>query len=185
MAQMRVFLSYTPADSTIAATVVTTLHRVGADVWFDERAQGMSQPLNEIIHQLHERLVFIVLLSEKSLASEWVRNECKYAFDLQKRFPSRLILPIVIAPLKPNAFEDLPLLVRFKRIEGPNSTPYFEAEMLERMLYTLAFIPADQTPIPSVQELEESVDTANPRPRVGCTKTLDRRAKPLPTRHHV
>jgi len=53
MMQMRVFLSYAPADSTIAAAVVTALQRVGVDVWFDERAQGMSQPLDEIIHQLY------------------------------------------------------------------------------------------------------------------------------------
>src|SRR2546423_1322644 len=116
--KMRIFLSYSPADSMVAETVVSTLSGTGADVWSDGRNLSASQSLDEMTHRLYERLVFIVLLAEEALASERVRNECSHAFDLQRRFPSRIILPIVIAPLKPNAFEDLPYLARFKRIEG-------------------------------------------------------------------
>ncbi len=158
MAQLQIFLSYAPADSAVAETVVKALRGAGADVWFVERNQGMPQPLEEITHQLHERLVFIVLLSEKALASEWVRNECRYVFNLQIRFPSHIILPVAIAPLKPNTFDNLPYLAQFKRIEGPNYTHYSEAEMLEHLLHFLALTPTDQIPITLMSEPGKSVN---------------------------
>ncbi len=158
MAQMRVFLSYAPPDNSVAETVVLALRGAGADVWFDKRNQGMSKSLDEITHQLYERLVFIVLLSEIAFSSEWVRNECKIAFDLQMRLPCRIILPVVIAPLKLNSFDNLPYLTDFTCIERHNHIPYADDEMITRILQFLALPLANQVPTPVMPPFSDSVN---------------------------
>ncbi len=157
MAQMQVFLSHSSADKDVAERVVVALRRAGADVWFDEHNLGATQLLDEIMRQLRARPVFIVLLSQTAFASDWVKRECKWAFNIQMRNPSHIILPVVISPIDPNAFDEMLYLEDFKRVEGPHNTPYPEAEMLERTLRLLALTPASQAPIPSAPQSAESL----------------------------
>jgi tetratricopeptide (TPR) repeat protein len=158
MVTMQVFLSHSSADKDVAERVVTALRRAGADVWFDEHNLGATQLLDEIQRQLRARPVFIVLLSKAAFASDWVKRECKWAFNIQLRDPSHIILPVVIAPIDPDAFDDMLYLEDFKRVEGPNHTVYAEAEMIERTLRLLALTPAGQAPAPATPQPAESVD---------------------------
>ena len=149
----------------------------GADVWFDEHNLGATQLLDEIQRQLAARPVFVVLLSKSAFASDWVKRECKWAFNIQLRDPSHIILPVVISPIDPNAFNQLLFLEEYKRIEGPNNTPYPEAEMLERTLRLLALTPAGQAPTPTTPQPAESVDDLMTQGRaLAGAKALGRRA---------
>ncbi len=158
MATIQVFLSHSSADKDVAERVVVALRGAGADVWFDEHNLGATQLLDEIQRQLRARPVFVVLLSKAAFASDWVKRECKWAFNIQLRDPSHIILPVVISPIDPNAFDDMLFLEDFKRVEGPHNTPYPEAEMLERTLRLLALTPAGQAAAPVAPQPAESVD---------------------------
>ena len=158
MAVMQVFLSHSSADRAVAERVVGALRGAQADVWFDEHNLGPGVLLKEITRELRTRPVFIVLLSEKAIGSPWVQNECEWAFTLRMQDPSRVILPVVVAPLQPTALNELLYLSTFKRVEGPNHTPYPEAETLERTLRLLALTPAGQAPTPVAPQPTESVD---------------------------
>ena len=158
MATMQVFLSHSSTDRDVAESVVTALRGAGADVWFDEHNLGPGQLLKEITRELRARPVFLVLLSEQAIASAWVQNECEWAFTLRMSDPGRIILPVVVAPLKPNAMDELLYLSGFKRIEGPNHTPYAHDEMIARTLRLLALTPAGETPAPMTPQPTESVD---------------------------
>ena len=158
MATMQVFLSHSSADKVVAERVVIALRGAGADVWFDEHNLGATQLLDEIMRQLRARPVFVVLLSKAAFASDWVKRECKWAFNIQMRDPSHIILPIVISAIDPNDFDDLLYLEDFKRVEGPHNTPYPEAEMLERTLRLLALTPTGQPAAPVAPQPSESVD---------------------------
>jgi tetratricopeptide (TPR) repeat protein len=158
MAAMQIFLSHSSADRAIAEKLVVALRGAGADVWFDEHNLGPGVILKDITRQLRARPVFIVLLSQRAIGSEWVQNECEWAFNLRMNDPSRIILPVVIEQLKPAAMDELLYFSSFKRIEGPNHTPYPEREMLDRTLRLLALTPAGAPPIVSAPWPGEAVD---------------------------
>src|SRR5690348_14656250 len=158
MAQMRVFLSHSSVDNDVAVRIAEALRGAGADVWLDENNLRAQQLLDEINHQVLTRPVFIVLLSRAAFASDWVRDECKWAYNLLRRDPTRIILPVVVAALAPDAFDEMLYLEDFKRIEGPSHTPYAEADMIERTLRLLAMTPAGQIPASVAPQPGESLD---------------------------
>lgn len=158
MAAMQVFLSHSSADRDVAEQVVTALRGAGADVWFDEHNLGATQLLDEIARQLRTRPVFIVLLSKAAFASDWVKRECKWAFNIQMRNPSHIILPLLVTPIDPDAFDEMLYLEDFKRIEQRDHTPYPHDEMIAQTLRLLALTPAGAAPTPVTPQPAESVD---------------------------
>ena len=159
MATMQVFLSHSSVDKDVAERVAVALRGAGADVWFDEHNLGATQLLDGIQRQLAARPVFVVLLSKAAFASDWVKRECKWAFNIQLRDPSHIILPVVISPIDPNALESDALTWRSTSgSKAPHNTPYPEAEMLERTLRLLALTPAGQAAAVGAPQPTESVD---------------------------
>jgi DNA-directed RNA polymerase subunit F len=148
--QMRVFLSHSSADAPFANALVVTLRRAGADVWIDDSHLGAGQLLEEITRELSARPVFVVVLSQAAFASEWVRRECTWAFNLYSRQQNRLILPVVAKPLDPDAFNAMLFLEDFRRVEGPQHTPYPPDEAIAQTLRLLQLTLPTTAPIPTL-----------------------------------
>jgi tetratricopeptide (TPR) repeat protein len=157
MSQLRVFLSHSSQDKAAADTIAKTLRDAGADVWYDEHNLGAGHLKGEIQRELGRRPIFIVLLSKAAFASAWVKRETDWADDLADRDPTRLILPVTVAPIERADFDPEQgwlFLQSFRRIEAPGYQPYPLPEAVTRLLQTLALTPeVEQQPTESVENL--------------------------------
>lgn len=149
MAQMMVFVSHNHSDLAFCQVIVQALRDAGADVWLDESDLGAGHVRRVIMQELVKRPVFIVVLSKAALASQWVLDECDWAYDLQKDEPNRILLPVVAEPLERADFNAALHLYGLKRIEAPGMRPYPTQEAIHRLLHTLALTPADEALAPT------------------------------------
>jgi hypothetical protein len=158
MAQMRVFVSHSSKDKMFCDRLVGALRGAGADVWYDEHNLGAGVLRHEIAQQLAARPVVIVIVSKAALTSQWVRDECEWAYNLYRRKPERLILPVVAAPYDLDDFDNLLFLESFRRVEAPGNQPLPFVEAVERTLRLLQLTPAGQRPAPAAPQARESLD---------------------------
>jgi tetratricopeptide (TPR) repeat protein len=157
VSQMQVFVSHSWQDKPFADAVVQGLRDAGADVWYDEQDLGAGQLLDEITRQLRARTVFIVLLSKHAFGSWWVRDECRWAYNLYRREPQRIILPVVASPIEVADFDTMLFLEDFKRV-GIGTRPHAERETVEHLLRLLALTPKGEAPAASTPQPTESAD---------------------------
>lgn len=107
-----VYLSYTRNDSEFASLLANTMLQKHFDVWFDIKNINIGDNINEIIkYGLTKCTAMILLLSESSYSSQYVRNEIEYVLinnKLQKK-----ILPVFISKEKKEIdFNKLPWILR-------------------------------------------------------------------------
>jgi len=81
---MHVFISYSHKDTKYAHSLADELQKNGVDVWIDERLDYGSTWPHEIQKQLDSCGAFIVVMSPRSYASDWVQNELNRAKRLRK-----------------------------------------------------------------------------------------------------
>jgi hypothetical protein len=74
-----VFISYSHRDSEYAHALADRLQGIGFSVWIDDRLDYGSQWPFEIQKQLDSCGAFILIMSPRSYASEWVQNELQRA----------------------------------------------------------------------------------------------------------
>ncbi|HST90073.1 MAG TPA: TIR domain-containing protein, partial [Ktedonobacterales bacterium] len=158
MEALHVFLSHAHQDKPFADALVHALRGGGANVWYDEHNLGTGQLLDEITRELRARPVFVVLLSKDAFASAWVKQECRWAFNLYNREPGRIILPVTVEKIEPADFDAVLYLEDFKRVEAPGFKPYERGEACTRTLRALTLTPAGSVPVPAVPQPAESLD---------------------------
>ncbi len=91
---MGIFVSYSSQDRSAIDPLTTALRRARQQVWFDDDLGGGEAWWKEILEQIRSCEVFIVALSNHSLASKPCQAELRYAQALQ-----RPILPVRIGPV--------------------------------------------------------------------------------------
>jgi tetratricopeptide (TPR) repeat protein len=156
--QLKVFVSHSGLDKAICDALVGVLRDAGADVWYDEHNLGAGQLLEEIQRELQARPVFVVLLSKNAFASQWVRRETTWAFNLANREPNRLILPITVEAIEPSDFNGQWLFLEdYKRVEARGMQPHPHDEMIAQALRLLALTPAGQAPVAMTPQPAESL----------------------------
>jgi len=74
-----IFISYSHKDTDYAHGLANNLQSIGFDVWIDERLDYGSQWPHEIQKQLDTCDAFILVMSPRSFASEWVQSELQRA----------------------------------------------------------------------------------------------------------
>jgi hypothetical protein len=74
-----IFISYSHKDTEYAHKLADVLQDKGFAVWIDERLDYGSQWPHEIQKQLDSCFAFIVIMSPRSFASEWVQSELQRA----------------------------------------------------------------------------------------------------------
>jgi hypothetical protein len=88
----QIFISYSHSDTEFAGRLTKDLERAGYEVWYDRTdIQTGARWDDEIVKGLNASKIFLVLLSNKSTASQNVKDEIGYAMDHNKQ-----ILPILL-----------------------------------------------------------------------------------------
>jgi hypothetical protein len=101
-----IFLSYATEDREHARSLAEALRREGYDVWWD-RTIPPGRVFDEVIQEaLHGARCVVVLWSEASIRSNWVKAEADDALSRGR------LVPALIAPVRP------PL--EFRRIQAAN-----------------------------------------------------------------
>lgn len=85
-----VFLSYVHEDLPRARTLALALEQAGHSVWWDRHIRGGAQFSKEIEEALKSAEVVVVLWSERSIDSAWVRDEAAAGRDNGRLVPIKL-----------------------------------------------------------------------------------------------
>jgi TIR domain-containing protein len=81
----QIFISYSHKDTDFASKVTKNLENEGYDIWLDRMdIQTGSRWDDEIVKGLDASQIFMVLLSNTSVASQNVKDEISYAIDHNK-----------------------------------------------------------------------------------------------------
>jgi hypothetical protein len=90
-----IFISYCRHDSDAANALADTLSKAGLSVWLDRKAIQEGDAFDTQIEEaIAQTRVVIVIWSEHSVKSHWVRAEAAYALGKHK------LLPISIDPIR-------------------------------------------------------------------------------------
>jgi len=90
----KVFISYSRRDIDFARKLAGDLEKAGYDVWWDiTDLHGGDDWVRVIPEAIASSNYFIVVLTPKSIESEWVRKEYTQALSLRKK-----IIPIMLIP---------------------------------------------------------------------------------------
>jgi TIR domain len=83
-----IFISYSRADSTFVEALIMALVGYGWSVWTDKSAIAEGRPYDEQTeHAIGEATVTLVVWSQSSVKSRWVRAEAAYALEREKLVP--------------------------------------------------------------------------------------------------
>ena len=85
-----VFLSYDRDDAEAARAIAALVEKAGHEVWWDKHISGGSQYAKEIAQALDESDVVLVLWSNSSIESPWVRDEAGAGRDRGRLVPLSL-----------------------------------------------------------------------------------------------
>ncbi|WIM88564.1 sensor domain-containing protein [Candidatus Mycobacterium wuenschmannii] len=88
------FVSYASQDRALIEPLLTSLRRARQQVWWDDKLGGGEAWWHAILEQIRRSEVFIVAVSNNSLASKPCQAELNYAEALR-----RPILPVQIGPV--------------------------------------------------------------------------------------
>jgi hypothetical protein len=92
--QPRVFVSYSHQDESLANQLIIALRERGADVWQDIEELAPGDNLNEQISAaIRGSDIFLVLISPKSVHSQWVQRELQTALATENR---TRVVPILV-----------------------------------------------------------------------------------------
>lgn len=173
----RIFVSHSHEDDEYCRAFVDELRRLCGErdaVWYDEHNLTSGELMREIQRQLHQRPIFVVIFTQASLRrSQWVADECTWAYQLYRAEPGRTILPVTGGPIERGDFiPDWLYLEGFRRIEAPGMQPYPPAEAARRTYAALTGAqPAIAVSEPSIDACGMSVApeqaTQKPRIRIG------------------
>lgn len=120
----QVFLSYDREDAPKARAIAQGLERAGHFVWWDLHIKGGAEYGREIEQALAKSDVVVVLWSERSIASAWVRDEAAAGRDGGRLIP--VLIESVSPPMGFRQYQN----VDFSAWKGRNSPPRM-AELLD------------------------------------------------------
>ena len=152
----KVFVSHSHHDVEICRKFVSALRTTGADVWYGEHNMGPGQLGPTIERELRDRSLFVVILSPAALASSWVEDETRWAYNLYRKDKSRSILPVLASKVAEN---DIWLFLQdFKRVEGADLQPYPPDVAVQHILRAFSLNLPGQAPVPVSPQPDESAD---------------------------
>lgn len=164
MATIKVFISHNRQDNEFCHALANSLRVAGADVWYDEQNLGAERLMATIEREMRLRPIFIVVLSPEALTSDWVRDECTWAYNLYRKDSerSRIILPVIARPL--TSAEIWLFIEDFRRIADADDSPFPQQEAIRRVLSTLALTPQGERAPATTDEnftIGEIIDRGN------------------------
>ena len=113
------FVSYSTKDQDFADRLSTDLQNTGVRCWFAKHDIQGGKKIHEQIDEAirnYDRLLLI--LSDASMNSEWVKTELRKAVPKERREGKRVLFPIALVP-----FQGHPSLGVLRRRYWPGSCP--------------------------------------------------------------
>jgi len=93
-----VFISYKREEAAIAEILHGALVKEGFDVWWDEDLQCGQAWAEKLDEAVRDAACIVVLWSERSVASQWVRHEASQAIARDVYAPCRIGLVQLDSP---------------------------------------------------------------------------------------
>ncbi|HLK60157.1 MAG TPA: TIR domain-containing protein [Chthonomonadaceae bacterium] len=93
------FISYSHKDEVFVSKLYQSLKSGGVNAWYAPVKMKPGVKIHEEIEaniRLYDR--FLLVLSDDSMASQWVATEIRTAFDEERRSGSRKLIPIRLVP---------------------------------------------------------------------------------------
>ena len=98
----RVFISYSFADLALARRIQEYLASRGMQVKKEDEASLVTQQLSQALpHRVADAEVFVQILTETSVQSNWVYREFEWAVAASKALAQLVIVPVVFGNAKP------------------------------------------------------------------------------------
>ena len=91
----QIFISYSKKDSEFTHKLADDLNDAGFKIWIDRSIAGGDQWRETIEKNLKAAGDVIIVVSQNSMASEWVKHEGSLAYAWRKR-----LLPILMEPVQ-------------------------------------------------------------------------------------
>ncbi len=113
----KLFVSYARDDEAAAAKVVHALERAGHEVWWDGLIEGGTRYSKLIGEALDSSDAVVVLWSQRSIESDWVRDEAAHGRDRHRLVP--LSLDGTRAPLGFRQIQKIDISRWHGRIDAP------------------------------------------------------------------
>jgi len=89
------FISYSGKDDAFCQRLYSGLQRAGLDVWFAPQDIKAGKKIHEQVREAIQRYdKLLLVLSEKSLASEWVEHEIRLARKREAQEKRRVLFPL-------------------------------------------------------------------------------------------
>ena len=85
-----IFVSYASGDREIVEPLAVALEAEGYSVWWDRNIHGGAEFSGEIEKALQASKIVLVVWSENSLTSHWVKDEAAFARDRSILLPIRI-----------------------------------------------------------------------------------------------
>lgn len=96
----KIFISHSSKDKKFVRRLVSKLEATGYSVWLDERELHVGDQLaKSIAEAIAGARVVVVVISEASLRSNWLRYELNHATEMMIKGKCRLI-PVLIGPVE-------------------------------------------------------------------------------------
>lgn len=93
----KIFISHSSADKSFVRRLAIDLRESGFDPWFDEWEIRVGDPITQKIESgLVEADYLVLILSKKSVDSEWVQREWRGKFWDEVKERRTLVLPVLI-----------------------------------------------------------------------------------------
>jgi len=122
--QLKAFISYSHRDSEFVDKLITSLIESEIQIWFDRWEIKVGDSIIEkIANGINENDTLIVILSQSSVSSNWVKKELNSALIKQLNENEVTILPVLIEKC------EIPLLI--KEIKYADFTEKYENGWLE------------------------------------------------------
>ena len=93
------FISYSHQDESFAQRLHASLQQKGLRVWYAPEDMKLGQKIHEQIEsaiRVHDKLLLV--LSEASMTSEWVKTEIAHARQREVKEGKRVLFPISLVP---------------------------------------------------------------------------------------
>jgi hypothetical protein len=101
----KAFISHNRKDKSFVRRLVSDLREHGVGFWLDEMEMGVGDSLSEKIQAgIGEAQHFIVVVSNNSIESRWVKTELAAALSMERASGETFVLPAVIDNCNPPPF---------------------------------------------------------------------------------
>ncbi len=148
-----IFLSYVNDDLEVVAQIARLLEERGLDVWWDRKIRVGQAYSDEIENQIQGARKVVVVWSQRSVLSSWVRDEAGEALRLKK------LVPLSIdGSLPPMGFRQIQTvgISEFKQAGGTIAVEPLVAALCEHLEHEDVVDPAEASRTTSFRRAQRS-----------------------------